>query len=492
MSIAVRFDDGDRPMASTTPSPAGPEPRPRREPPARRILLVAQNLRELSSRDVAVASSAATRLDEMAPTTGELTVLMTDHNPFIRSGAAWWLRNQASELPSDTVSALRASIYDPNPHVIQAALGTVGVLRLQAARDDVLACLDDPNPAVVHGAIFAVGRLGPTELGGQLLRFLNSKEAHLEVAAVQALTNLRYLPAVPLLTARLEACCGAVRRTRSHFELPRRLLNSLVALEAHDAVPLLIRIAQEEIGLRGMAVQALIDLRAEQAGPALLPLLVRLHSSVHEEKLCGSLLYLMTAIDYRFAGAEVRSFLEHRLAGVRCAALKAVARWQDAEAAPAVRKMAHEDASAFVRPVAVVAMTDLLGEQALPDLGELTSDANALVRAAVAEALGKRVPLPAEGQAILARLSVDDAAPVARAAQEALSRQPSTPAPPPPAVSPSVLPPGLLEQAPAARAFLARWRAELPAQDTPERTRIEQALATLLGVLSCSPLGAGK
>jgi HEAT repeat protein len=470
-------------MAATAPE-SGHESRRDRESPGRRILLVAQNLRELSSRDEGVAAAAAGRLDELAPTTGELTVLMTDHNPYIRSGAAWWLRNQSAELPSDTINALRASIYDPNAHVIQAALGTVGVLRLEAARADVLACLDDPNPAVVHGAIFALGRLGPTEMGSQVVRFLQSKEAHLEIAAVQAVTNLRYRPAIPLLTARLEACCGLVRRSRSQFELPRRLLHALVALEARDAVPLLIRIAQDEIGLRGMAVQALIDLRAEQAGPALLPLLKRLHSSAQEEKLCSSLLYLMTALDYRFAQADVRTFLDHRLAGVRCAALKALARWQDLEAVPRVRNMAQEDPSAFVRPVAVVALADLVGEQALDDLAEMASDANTLVRAAVAEALGKRGPLPAAAQAVLARLAADDAAPVARTAQEALARQPQTPeAAPPPPVTNSQLPPGLLEQAPAARAFLARWQAELPLPQGEERARIEHALATLLGAL---------
>jgi hypothetical protein len=192
----------------------------------------------------------------------------------------------------------------------------------------------------------------------------------------------------------------------------------------------------------------------------------------------------MTAIDYRFARADVRSFLQHRLAGVRCAALKAVARWHDEEAAPTVRTMVREDPSAFVRPVAVVALTELLGEQALADLAEMASDANTLVRAAVAEALGKRGPLPPAGQAILARLAVDQAGPVARAAQEALARQPETETVPVAPTGPEgLLPPGLLEQAPAARAFLARWQAELPALPGEERTRVEQALATLLAVL---------
>jgi hypothetical protein len=135
--------------------------------------------------------------------------------------------------------------------------------------------------------------------------------------------------------------------------------------------------------------------------------------------------------------------------------------------------------------VAVAGLVDLLGEQALPDLEELATDANTLVRVAVAESLGKRIPLPPAAHAVLSRLAVDQAAPVARAAQEALARQPETPVALPAAgESNRLLPPALLEQAAAARAFLARWQAELPAQPSEERARVEQALATLLEVLA--------
>src|SRR5260370_23903154 len=119
---------------------SGREPRRDAESPARRILLVAQNLRELSSRESGVSAEASARLQELAPTSGELTVLLGDRNPFVRSGAGWWLRNHPGDLPSDAINALRAAIYDPNPHVVQAALGTVGVARLEVARDDVLSC----------------------------------------------------------------------------------------------------------------------------------------------------------------------------------------------------------------------------------------------------------------------------------------------------------------------------------------------------------------
>src|SRR5437867_680764 len=107
-------------MTSALPQ-AGSDPPRERESPARRILYVAQNLRDLGSRDVTVATAAAERLNELAPTVGELTVLLGDRDAFIRSGSASWLPNHVGELPTDTINALRAAIYDPNPHVIQAA-----------------------------------------------------------------------------------------------------------------------------------------------------------------------------------------------------------------------------------------------------------------------------------------------------------------------------------------------------------------------------------
>lgn len=430
--------------------------------PCRRMSHLARVLRELASRDDA-DRQVSDQVTQLAPTTGELVTLAGDRNPYVRSGAVWWLRNHQGDVPALVVNALRAAIHDPNAHVVQAALGTAGVLRLAAARDDARASLTDSNPGVIHSAIFALGRIGPTEEGAHLVRFLGSKEQHLEIAAVTALANLRYRPAVSALISRLERCRGVVRRARSQFEVPRRYVAALVAMRATEVVPLLIDIARDEIGLRGIAVHALIELRASEAGPALLPLLDRLVSSTHEEKLTCSLLHLMTAIDYRFALPTVRALLGHRLAGVRCAALRATSRWNDQEAVATVRTMIREDVSAFVRPVAVSTLGDLVGADALPDLEELVGDANSLVRAAVAEVLGKLQPLPGRGRDLAVRLSADDASPVVRLAREILERVPGE-VPCIPVVKcpvPEQVPVELHDQVPAARAFLARWRAGL-------------------------------
>lgn len=449
--------------------------------PARRMTQFAQLLRDLAGADMTASTAASRRLEERPPTAGELVVLLADRNPFVRSGAAWWLRHLASEPPTLVVDALRTATRDANPHVVQAALGTVGVLRLAAARDDTRRCLADPHPSVAHQAVYALGRIGPADEGRHLVRFLHAREAHLEKAAVVALTALRYTAAAPDLIARLERCLGVRRRLRIHFEMPRRYIQALVAFNARQVVPLLIRIARDEIGLRGIAVQGLIDLRAEEAAPALVPLLQRLRTSNTEERLCCSLLHLVTTFDYRFATGLVRSFLDHALSGVRIAALRAVAAWHDRDAVPRVRTMARHDPSAFVRPVAVSTLVDLADASSLPDLQALTEDSNALVRAAVAEALGRLAPLPADARLLLERLAADATPPVATTAAHALDhRADATPTPMDASTDRTPLVPAeLTDQVTAARAFLQHWRSSFPddAGDLPRA--LDVVLASL-------------
>jgi HEAT repeat protein len=421
----------------------------------RRLPQLALELANLASRDEATSSAAATRLTSLCPTADELSALLNERNPFVRSGAAKWMRH-IGPLPAAAADALRTAIYDQNPFVVQAALGTTGVLRLEEARKDARSCLEDTNPCIVHAAIFALGRLGPAEEGAHLTHFLQHPEQHVQVAAIAALAGLNYPAAVQPMLELLESACGMRGTQRPQLQLASKLISALGAMGAANAAPLLIRVAREEVGLRGLAVQALIDLKAEEAAPALVPLLEQLRDSSHEERLCCRLLYLMTSSNYRFAMPAVRGFLGHRQPGVRCAALKAVAGWADRDALADVRRVAFEDPSAFVRPVAVAALAELLGREALPLLERLSSDGNALVRGAVATALSE---LGEEGRHLLSRLMADEAQAVSRAAQEALARLPM-PALPDVPVGPAQVPASLRPQADAARAFLKRWLVE--------------------------------
>jgi HEAT repeat protein len=436
---------------------------------AQRIGQIAQLLRELAGSEQRNDCEAEKQLRECAPTAGELVALSRDRNPFIRAGAVWWVRNLQGELPASVVDALHSAASDVNPHVVQAALGSAGVLRLSALREDAIHCLSDSNPAVVHSAIFALGRIGPTEMGRLIVPFLRAREQHLEKAALNALIALHYRPAIAELLHRLESFCGATRKLRGQFELPRLYLQALASLQATEAVPLLLRIASEEVGLRGLAVQTLIDLRAEVAGPALLPLLERLRHCGHEEKLCCRLIRLMLTVDYRFAIPTVRGFLEHRLPRVRITALRALARWQDRAAIPAIRRLIRDDPSAFVRPEAVTALAELAPHEALTELPTLTEDANPLVRAAVADAALRLAADHPEANAILDRLACDKASGVVRQLEQAQPR---------PRCSEECLPAGLHQQAPAARAFLRYWQTN---HNVPPEVR--QALSVVLDAL---------
>src|SRR5262245_31121678 len=229
------------------PLRAGPD----NDPIRKRLAVIAQNLRDLSSRDAIVVAAANQRLGELTPTTAELLELLDDRDQYIRAGAAHRLRHAEGDEVAEVVESLRAAIHVSPDRVVESALGSLGYLRATAAVDDIRAFLAEPNARVVHAAIYALGRLGLPEEGQHLVRFVAAPEYHLAVATLTALVQLRYLPAIPALLDRLEKCLGAVRRSRQQFELPRKLIHALVTLRARAAVPVLVQIAQQEVGIRG-------------------------------------------------------------------------------------------------------------------------------------------------------------------------------------------------------------------------------------------------
>jgi HEAT repeat protein len=453
------------------------------DPNRKRLAVIAQNLRDLCSRDSIVATSAEERLADLAPTIAELLTLLEDRDQYVRAGAAHRVRFATGDEIPIVVESLRAIVHVSSDRVVESALGSLGYLRATSTLADIRSFLEDRNPRVIHAAVYALGRLGFAEEGRNIVRFLTAEEHHLVVTTLNSLVQLRYLPAVGAILERLVHCQGCLRRSRQHFDLPRKLINSLVQLKAVEAVPTLVQIAQEEIGIRGLAVQALIDLKVPEAAPPLLPLLARLVDSPHEEKLCIGLLSLMSAVNYRFALPTIRQFLGHRQPTVRNAAIKIVSNWQDLDSADQLRAMCHQDASAFVRPVAVAGLGILLGPAALPDLEVLADDCNALVRETVARAVGRWRPLPPAGRALLERLRNDPSsgrqAVNALAYHDGLEGEPvSLPLPSVPA--PESLPAELIDQAASARAFLAVWHRHADDQ------AVSAAIETLLAVLSPS------
>ncbi|MGL4553408.1 MAG: hypothetical protein ACRC33_19755, partial [Gemmataceae bacterium] len=84
--------------------------------PSARLLRLAQELGDTSSRDENAVAGATARVTALAPTADELSALMADRNPFVRSGAARWMRHLGT-LSGPAVDALRAAVYDQNPYV---------------------------------------------------------------------------------------------------------------------------------------------------------------------------------------------------------------------------------------------------------------------------------------------------------------------------------------------------------------------------------------
>ncbi|HVN56614.1 MAG TPA: HEAT repeat domain-containing protein [Anaerolineaceae bacterium] len=372
---------------------------------AERQTEIEQCLRQLKSKIPRERSQAAKRLGDLRAEPAVLLEALRDPNPYVRSAAAFavgYAAEPEDAIRGEVVEQLLAAIDDPNDHVCAAAVHSLGVLRTECAREQILDCLYDENPHVVQAAILAAARIGSSEAGfdGQrgdraaptdglaerLACFLDSGDYSVVLAATRAMYLLEYRPASGRLLENLrEILHNRGERGISgqkDFTLPKAIIETLTKLKYHEAIPLLVEIAQREIGLRSAAVEALIDLKVDGAAPLLAPLL-----RDPSEGLRRHLVEMMVSADYRSALPLIRGMIQDPSAQVRDAALVAVAAWKDAAAVETVRQMAYSDPNPFVRPRAVAALASLAGPEAIRDLRALAGDANGFVRQAASAAL---------------------------------------------------------------------------------------------------------
>jgi HEAT repeat protein len=261
---------------------------------------------------------------------------------------------------------------------------------------------------------------------------------------------------------------------------------ALGLLQVREAIPLLIRIAQSEVGLRGRAVQALMALGAEEAAPVLAKMLAEPSGRLRE-----SLVFMMIEADYRPALPLIRPLLEDQTGYLREAALQAVMKMGDAAAARQVRRMCFHEPQPFTRLRALDCLVSLLGPEAIPDLVALKDDLNTEVRRSVAAHLGSREALPPEALAALAVMAEKDPDPeTAGLARQALSTHPSAADPAIPAEQPAPaprLPQAAADLAPSLLPALEIWQAGLPelarTQSAEEIAETDRALAHLIGIL---------
>lgn len=435
-------------------------------------------LKLVQSRNPRDRSYAAKKLGELKTRPDILITLMDDPNGFVRSAAAEAL-GRSVELPSpEVVSRLLTAIDDPNDYVCAAAVNSLGLLQVTQASKQVEACLDDDHPIVVQSAILALARMEPARIEGRLLEFLQSEEYLIHLAATRACGWLMKKECAEHILAALENFMEM--GDRQDLKLPKLYIEVLARLKAREAIPILVEIAEHEVGLRGMAVEALVEMNAEEAAAILSPLL-----SDPSNRLRRNLVEMMMQADYVAALPLVRPLLRDNAITVRETALAAVSKWGDLVAVDDVREIAFSDPNPFVRPQAVRTLAKLLGDEALPDLVALSDDFNLHVRRAVAQSLAEIENLTSDAKAALIQLSSDeDTAEFAQDAVEVHDLTSITPLPATKRESKVPLPRELSESSELLLDLLKTWQESLPDMqrqfDLEELAEVDRALSTLI------------
>lgn len=457
-------------------------PEPPQEKPVDRQTEIDRCMADLKSNNPYHRSNAAHRLGDLrAGSDALIDALKNDPNSYVRSAAAEALGHFPGEPSPEIVDELLAAIDDPNDYVCSAVINSLGLLHAKNTVEQVRACLEDSNPVIVQAAVLTLARIAPADIAIELEPFLDSPQYLVHLAAVRAIGYLDYATAGAKILDYLDR--HLVKRSRNDLKLAKLYIEVLARLKVHQAIPLLIEIARHEVGLRSTAVEALIDLDAEEAAPVLALLLMD-----PSNRLRRNLIEMMIKADYRPALPLIRSLLKDSSIAIRETALAAVARWKDQASIETVRWMAYSDPNPFVRPQAVTALTTILGSEAIPDLIALANDLNAHVRRSVVYSLGRINLIPEEAVILLKQLSRDPA--LVETAQDALVAHQISPVSmdTPPLnlhLSPPVYP--LREDIPLLLEKLERWQAALILQ--PELTtleelaQIDQALTTLIAIL---------
>ncbi len=404
--------------------------------------------------------------------------MMDDPNGFVRSASAEAL-GRSVELPApEVVSHLLAAIDDPNNYVCAAAVNSLGLLEAEQAVNQVEACLEDTHPIVVQAAILGLARIDPERIKDRLVDYLESDEYLIHLAATRACGWLAHRECGPTILGALKNFLQ--KNDQKDLKLPKLYIEVLARLDLKEAVPILVEIAEREVGLRGSAVEALVEMKAEEAASILSPLL-----SDPSNRLRRNLIEMMMQADYDAALPLVRPLLRDNAITVRETALAAVSKWQDRVSADDVRQIAYDDPNPFVRPQAVITLTSLLGQEALPDLVALADDLNLHVRRAVAQSLAEIDRLTPEGKRVLLELADEEGtAEYARPALEKHALDAVRPVNIPKKTLKAPVPEALREETNALLNLLKAWQEALPELqkefDLDELSDVDQALSTLI------------
>ncbi len=435
-------------------------------------------LRLVQSRNPRDRSYAAKRLGELKARPDVLMSMMEDPNGFVRSASAEALGRSVTLPAPDVVSHLLAAIDDPNNYVCAAAVNSLGLLEAEQAVEQVEACLSDSHPIVVQAAILAMARIDPDRIADKLEELIRSDEYLIHLAATRACGWLMLESSGPFILEMLQQFMAS--DDKQDLKLPKLYIEVLSRLNIKAAIPTLVEIAEKEVGLRGVAVEALVEMSAEEAAAILSPLL-----SDPSNRLRRNLIEMMIKADYKTALPLVRPLLRDNAITVRETALAAVSKWNDLVSVDDVRNIAFSDPNPFVRPQAVLTLTRLLGQDAIQDLEDLADDLNVHVRRAVAQCLAEMEYLtPGAKQALLRLAADEDTVEFARDALAAHDLSAISPLPEPRRAASVPVPDLLSNDRSTLLGLLETWQENLPDLqkdfDLEELSEVDRALSLLV------------
>jgi HEAT repeat protein len=375
---------------------------------------------------------------------------------------------------------LLSAIDDPSDKVCQAAIWSLGMRREASASDQIAEMLTVANPYIAGNALLALARLGDQRIAPDLPGYLEHPNEYMRTQAIRAVALLRHVPS----GAAILRILAQIRAERENKGIPRHaminhLFEAIAALKLKEAIPVLLEIARQDVGLRGKAVETLIALQAEEAAAPLAHMLADPSTNLRR-----NLLVLMEDFNYQPAIPFIRPLLKDPQPSIRRAALHALRQLGDHESTAAIEWMCLHDPSPFARVEAVYALTQMQELSALPVLHALAADSNFDVRRAVIDKLIAFNTWTESELRIAARFIADFPEDTfSSQLQSILASHPPLPPVSEPAAEPaSNLPAALAANRAALAGMMQSWLAALP--DSAENATTQAALQHLLSLLN--------
>ncbi len=164
---------------------------------------------------------------------------VTDENVRVRYAAVSQLASLGGQNRSESLSLLKAALFDPEPDVQAAAADSIGGLHLTEAYDDLEKLYQrTPEWLVRFSIVAALGELGDARGYDLLADALNSDSDLVITAAIGSLGELGDDRAVPLLIP---------YATSSDWQIRHRVAQALGQLKTPEAKAALETLAHDEM-----------------------------------------------------------------------------------------------------------------------------------------------------------------------------------------------------------------------------------------------------